>query len=79
MDANQDVYSRKLSQELAKELINTTCVMQRAMGEAVPNSHFSGGKLISTIFGSSGVVTGQGICFPHLFGIGDHRVMVLKI
>ena len=42
MDANQDVYSGKLAQELAKEPINMTCVMQRAMGEAVSNSHFIG-------------------------------------
>ena len=79
MDANQDVYSGKLAQELAKEPINMTCLMQRAMGEAVPNSHFSGKGQISTMFGSPGVVTGNGMCYPHWYGIGDHRVMVLEI
>jgi hypothetical protein len=79
MDANQDVYSGKLAQELATEPINMTCLMQRAMGEMVPNSHFSGKGQISTIFGSPGVVTGHGMCYPHWYGIGDHRAIVLEI
>ena len=79
MDANQDVYSGKLAQELATDPINMTCLMQRAMGEMVPNSHFSGKGQISTIFGSPGVVTGNGMCYPHWYGVGDHRAMVLEI
>ena len=79
MDANQDVYSGKLAHELAKEPINMTCLMQKAMGEEVPNSHFGGKGQISTMFGSPGVVTGNGICYPHWYGVGDHRVMVLEI
>ena len=79
MDANQDVYSGKLSQELATEPINMTCLMQQAMGEKVPNSHFSGKGQISTVFGSPGVATGNGMCYPHWYGVGDHRVMVLEI
>ena len=42
---------------------------QRSHRERVPNSHFSGSRQISTIFGS---------CFPQWFGISDHRVMVLE-
>ena len=79
MDANQDVYSGKLAQELATEPFNMTCLMQRAMGEMVPNSHFSRKGQISTIFGSPGVVTGNGMCYPHWYGVGDHRAMVLEI
>ena len=65
MDANQDIYFGKLAQDLATEPINMTCLMQRAVGEKVPNSHFSGKGQISTIFGSQGVVTGNGMCYPH--------------
>ncbi len=79
MDANQDVYSGKLAQELNREPYNMTCLLQRAMGVTVPNSHFSGKGKISTIFGSPGVLTGHGMCYPHWYGIGDHRVMVLEI
>ena len=78
IDANQDVYKGRLALRLKEPPFNMTCMLEDATGEQVPNSHFSGGKQISTIFGSSGVVTGQGICFPHWFGIGDHRVMVLE-
>jgi hypothetical protein len=79
MDANQDVYSGKLAQALATEPINMKCLMEKAIGEKVPNSHFSGKGQISTIFGSPGVVTGNGMCYPHWYGVGDHRVMVLEI
>ena len=64
MDANQDVYSGKLAQELATDPINMTCLMQRAMGEKVPNSHFSGKGQISTVFGSPGVATGMECATP---------------
>ena len=78
IDANQNVYSGKLAQRLRDPPFNMTCMLEEATGEQVPNSHFSGSRQISTIFGSRGIVTGQGVCFPHWFGIGDHRVMVLE-
>jgi hypothetical protein len=79
IDANQDVYSGKLAHELKREPYNMTCLLQRAMGELVPNSHFTGKGKISTIFGTPGIITGNGMCYPHWYGIGDHRVMVLEI
>ena len=79
MDANQDVYSGKLATALSQEPLNMTCLMHRATGERVPNSHLWGTGRISTIFGSPGVRVGHGMCYPHWFGIGDHRVMVLEI
>ena len=79
IDANQDVYSGILAQKLKCEPLNMTCLLQQAMGEPVPNSHFTGKGKISTIFGTPGVLTGNGMCYPHWYGIGDHRVMVLEI
>ena len=79
IDANQDVYTGKLALTLRKEPLNITCLMEGAMGCQVPNSHFSGSKKISTIFGSAGVMTGNAMCFPHWYGVGDHRVMVLEV
>ncbi len=67
-----------LAQHLRNPPFNMTCMLNEATGAQVPNSHFSGSRQISTIFGSPGIVTGQGVCFPHWFGIGDHRVMVLE-
>ena len=78
IDANQDVYSGRLAQSLREPPFNMTCMMTEATGEKVPNSHFSGRRQISTIFGTQGIVTGNGVCFPHWFGVGDHRVMVLE-
>ena len=54
------------------------CMMEDAMGEQVPNSHFSRSKKISSIFGTPGNITGHAMCYPHWFGIGDHRVMLLE-
>ena len=79
IDANQDVYSGKLAQELRHDPLNMSCLLQRAMVEPVPNSHFTGKGKISTIFGTPGVITGNGMCYPHWYGIGDHRIMVLEI
>ncbi len=53
--------------------------MEKATGERVPNSHFQGTRAISTIFGSAGLAYGHGCCFPHWYGVGDHRVMVLEL
>ncbi len=76
MDANQDVYSGKLAQELATEPINMTCLMQPAMGEKVPNSHFSGKGQISTVFGSPGMATGNGMCYPTGMEVGSSRLQL---
>ena len=79
IDANQDIYKGRLALRLKEPPFNMSCMLEEATGQKVPNSHFSGNRQISTIFGSCGIVTGQGVCFPHWFGIGDHRVMVLEI
>ena len=79
MDANQDVYAGKLALTLFKEPLNITCLMEGAMGCQVPNSHFSGSKRISTIFGSAGVMMGNAMCFPYWYGVGDHHIMVLAV
>jgi len=75
IDANQDVYSGILAQKLKCEPLNMTCLLQQAMGEPVPNSHFTGKGKISTIFRTPGVLTGNGIYYHHWYGIGDHRDM----
>ena len=79
IDANQDIYSGRFAQELRRDPYNMTCLLHRTMGETVPNSHFSGKGQISTIFGTPGIITGNGMCYPHWYGIGDHRVMVLEL
>lgn len=79
MDANQDVYTGLLAKRLQEPPYHMNCMMEDAMGEKVPNSHFSGSRQISTTFGTPAVITGHGMCYPHRFGIGDHRVMVLEI
>ena len=48
------------------------------MGGKVPNCHFSGTQKISTFFGTPGIVTGNMMCYPHLFGIGDLMVLLLE-
>ena len=79
IDANQDVYTGRLASMLKESPYNMHCMLEEAMGEKVPNSHFSGDRKISTFFGTPGIVTGHGMCYPHWFGIGDHRVMILEI
>ena len=78
MDANQDVYTGYLASKLKERPYNMTCMMADALGEQVPNSHFSGTRKISTFFGTPGIVTGHAMCYPHWFGIGDHRVLLLE-
>lgn len=78
MDANQDVYKGHLALRLQKGPFNMTCMMEDAIGEKVPNSHFSGTRSISTIFGTPGIVTGNAMCYPHWYGIGDHRILLLE-
>ncbi len=79
IDANQDIYSGRLAIALRQDPLNIQCLMERATGEKVPNSHFRGTGNISTIFGSPGLAHGHGCCFPHWYGVGDHRVMILEL
>ncbi len=59
--------------------INLSCMFESALGEKVPNSHFCGTEPISTMFGSPGLVQGHAMCYPHWYGIGDHRVFILEV
>jgi hypothetical protein len=79
IDSNQDVYEGKLARCLTEDRINLSCLMEAALGEKVPNSHFRGQGKITTIFGSPGLVEGHAMCYPHWYGIGDHRVFLLEI
>ena len=79
IDANQDVYTGRLATQLKEAPYNMHCMLEEAMDEKVPNSHFSGSRKISTFFGTPGIIVGHGMCYPHWFGIGDHRVMILEI
>jgi len=79
IDANQNVYRANLSTRLSQPDIQLHCLMDSAMGEPVPNSHFRGKSQISTIFGSKGLETGHAMCYPHWYGVGDHRVFVLEV
>jgi hypothetical protein len=79
MDVNQDVYTGKLAKALAKLPLNITCLFEPVLGDKVPNSHFCGSEKISTIFGTPRLLQGHGICYPHWYGIGDHRVFVIEI
>ena len=79
IDANQNIYSGHLAVALRQDALNMQCLMEQATGEKVPNSHFRGSSAISTIFGSVGLAHGHGCCFPHWYGVGNHRVMVLEI
>ena len=79
IDANQDIYSGQLALALQQNSLNIHCMMDKATGERVPNSHFRGTRAISTIFGSAGLAYGHGCCFPHWYGVGDHRVMILEL
>ena len=78
IDANQDVYNGKLASSLEK-FCQMSCLFEPVLGERVPNSHFRGRTAISTMFGSPGLVSNNAICFPHWYGIGDHRVFVLEV
>jgi hypothetical protein len=79
IDANQDVYQGSLATRLSLTDIQLTCMMEPALGEQVPNSHFRGTRKMSTIFGTPGLVEGHAVCYPHWYGIGDHRVFLLEI
>ena len=79
LDANQDVYSGKLAHALSAGDTDLYCLMEPVLGEQVPNSHFRGTGKISTIFGTPGLVQGHAMCYPHWYGIGDHRVFVLEL
>eukprot|EP00956_Cyclotella_meneghiniana_P029543 scaffold71866_cov64-Cyclotella_meneghiniana.AAC.1 len=55
------------------------CLLQQAVGAKAPNSHFRGRKPITTIFGSNGLTVGDGMAFPHWYGVGDHRVFAVEV
>jgi hypothetical protein len=78
LDFNQDVYTGPLAKALAEEDLGMHCLMEPALGEKVPNSHFQGKGQITTMFGT-GIVQGNAMCYPHWYGVGDHRVFLLEI
>ena len=79
VDANQDVYNGALAVRLARPDTDLRCIMEPALGERVPNSHSRGSGKISTIFGSPGLEGGHAMCYPHWYGVGDHRVFMIEI
>ena len=79
LDANQDVYDGTLGMALSHPPFDMGCMMEQATGSRVPNSHHRGHVPISTIYGSKGIQTGDGMVYPHFYGIGDHRVFVLEV
>jgi hypothetical protein len=79
LDANQNVYDGPLGQALSEPPYNMHCLLESATGSRVPNSHFRGKDPITTIFGSAGLVVGDGMCYPHWYGVGDHRVFVVEV
>ena len=79
IDSNQDVYNGPLAKALSKDGIIMGYLMEPAIGEKVTNSHFWESGKITTMFSTSGRVQGNAMCYPHWYGIGDHRVFLLKI
>lgn len=79
LDANQDVYEGALASALSEAPFHMCCLLQQAVGAKAPNSHFRGRKPITTIFGSNGLTVGDGMAFPHWYGVGDHRVFAVEV
>lgn len=79
IDSNQDVYKGPLAASLAQTGLDMRCLMEPVLGEKVPNSHFRGSGKLTTMFGTPGLVQGHAMCYPHWYGIGDHRVFLLEI
>jgi len=79
LDANQNVYDGELATRLGEAPINMCCLLEQAIGAKAPNSHFRGNKPITTIFGSNGLTVGDGMAYPHWYGVGDHRVFVVEV
>ena len=79
IDTNQNINSGRLALSLRQEPLNIQCLMKQATGEDVPNSHFRWTAAISTNFGSTGLAHGHACCFPHWYGVGNHRVMILEL
>ena len=79
LDANQDVYDGQLAMALQQAPYHMGCLMEEAMGCRVPNSHSRGKKPLTTFFGTSGLTVGNGMVYPHAYGVGDHRVYVLEL
>ncbi|KAL3803357.1 hypothetical protein HJC23_009321 [Cyclotella cryptica] len=79
IDSNQDVYTGPLAIALRQASIQMSCMIHQALGEQVPNSHFRGSGKLSTIFGTPGLLEGNAMCYPHWYGVGDHRVFLLEL
>ena len=79
LDANQHVYDGQLANALKDAPFHMGCLMEEAMGSKVPNSHFRGTDPITTIFGTPGLRVGEGMVYPHWYGVGDHQVFVLEV
>jgi hypothetical protein len=79
LDANQDIYDGSLAISLVEAPFHMCCLFQQATGEKAPNSHFRGRTPITTIFGSNGLTVGDGMAYPHWYGVGDHRVFVVEV
>eukprot|EP00956_Cyclotella_meneghiniana_P028831 scaffold68204_cov23-Cyclotella_meneghiniana.AAC.3 len=79
LDANQDMYDGILATRLSECPYNMCCLLEQATGAKVPNSHFRGRRPITTIFGSNGLTVGDGMVYPHWYGVGDHRVFVVEV
>ena len=79
IDANQNVYNGPLAKALGDAPFFMNCLIKETLGCPVPNSHHRGTEPITTIFGLPGLVTDHAICFPHWYGLGDHRLFVIEV
>lgn len=73
------MYDGALTKALSETPLDMHCLLEDAMGCQVPNSHFRGTEKITTLFGTPGLVTGDGMVYPHWYEIGDHRVFILEV
>jgi hypothetical protein len=78
LDANQNIYTGPLATALQEERYGLSCLFQAATGSDAPKSHFRGSEPIMTIFGSGGLTVGDAMAYPHWYGVGDHRVLLLR-
>lgn len=61
LDANSDIYNGHRHPAFSASPINMNCVMDEAMDCQVLNSHVNGRDQITTIFGTPGLVSGDGM------------------
>lgn len=79
IDSNQDVYNGSLATTLVTDGVDMKWLMEPTLGEKVPNSYFWRSGKQTTMFGAPGLVSGHIMCYPHWYGVGDHRVFLLEI